>query len=541
MRHGFLSELQGAIQPGTTAGADASTQAPGRCPVGHYGSLYKDELTTPSSDELPVKDSIKGIADARSSGVDDLPDSDHGGVPAGYTYFGQLVAHDLTHRVLATLENLNTASLDLDTIYGGGPDRCPHLFQPPYLNVDWSRLDAGQHLFYLGRTGKAAYFENEHLPYGEARDVPRIDTGSNGAAATEPTVCMTPVLHDERNDDNLILSQLTMRLLLVHNAVADYLNRKGDPTRNDAPLDRRQSFTLARYFVIKAYRRVVVHDYLKQLLLESTHKDLIAGKIDNPGHLPIEFVFGAARVGHAMLRRGYTVNDHIAPAVSELGNLIAFSSNWDSSTKLPVPTDWVVNWSRFLPMEPGDAPQSARRISPFLAPALVYSNIATLHGSLDSTLSFLDLWRCYQFGVPTGQECAERQFGKTWSNVLRGDSMLPPLAFIKLHPADKLLAQLGKNPEFLDRTPLSYYLLQESALLGCNGRYLGPLGSRIYARTIMHALDETQQTYRVPAGRSPLTFAEIAKPAGVCTLPQFLKVAEMGERDLREAIVNTVQ
>src|SRR5262245_42714740 len=234
MRHGYLSELQSKIS-GTSATA---ASAPRRCPVGQYGSLFKKALVPPSASDLPDDVGIKAIADARSSGVDDLPDSVHGGIPAGYTYFGQLVVHDLTHRVAATLQNINTASLDLDTIYGGGPDRCPHLFQPPYLNVDWGRgVDGGQHLFYLGRTGEAALFENRHLSHGGALDLPRIDTRSPGIAATESTVCMTPVLNDERNDDNLILAQLTTQLLLVHNNVANYLHQMGDSSKGYARLD----------------------------------------------------------------------------------------------------------------------------------------------------------------------------------------------------------------------------------------------------------------------------------------------------------------
>src|SRR5262249_52774285 len=162
--------------------------------------------------------------------------------------------------------------------------------------------------------------------------------------------------------------------------------------------------------------------------IEDFHQDLMFGRVEKLTHLPLEFVFGAARIGHAMLRRAYTINDHITPAVSELGNLISFSSNWAASAKLPLPTDWVADWSRLLPMNPGDQPQSARRMSPFLAPALVHGHIGTLNEHLDSSLAFLDLWRCYQFGLASGQECAEQQFGKTSQNVLRGDSMLPPLA-----------------------------------------------------------------------------------------------------------------
>src|SRR5690606_3871892 len=71
-------------------------------------------------------------------------DSDPGGaagnnpdIPAGFTYLGQFVDHDITLDLTSLgdkekdplgIENFRTPSLDLDAVYGLGPDGSPHLY-----------------------------------------------------------------------------------------------------------------------------------------------------------------------------------------------------------------------------------------------------------------------------------------------------------------------------------------------------------------------------------------------------------------------------
>src|SRR6185295_17878201 len=111
MRHGYLSDTQGKNQAQPAARGITAEEVT-KCPFGHYSSLFGDAeaatqraIVTLAKSPSPEPDSkhdravLIKIADARASGVDDQPNDDYGSIPAGYTYFGQLVVHDLTHSV----------------------------------------------------------------------------------------------------------------------------------------------------------------------------------------------------------------------------------------------------------------------------------------------------------------------------------------------------------------------------------------------------------------------------------------------------------
>src|SRR5438445_1423638 len=68
----------------------------------------------------------------------DGPDSEEGGIPAAYTYFGQFIDHDLTFDPASSLQKANdpdalvdfrTPAFDLDNVYGRGPDDQPYMYQ----------------------------------------------------------------------------------------------------------------------------------------------------------------------------------------------------------------------------------------------------------------------------------------------------------------------------------------------------------------------------------------------------------------------------
>ena len=66
-------------------------------------------------------------------------------VPAGFTYLGQFVDHDITFDATTSFEraqdphalmNFRTPRFDLDSVYGAGPVVQPYLY-------DWARRTAG--------------------------------------------------------------------------------------------------------------------------------------------------------------------------------------------------------------------------------------------------------------------------------------------------------------------------------------------------------------------------------------------------------------
>ncbi|MFL4468969.1 hypothetical protein ACERZ8_03450 [Tateyamaria armeniaca] len=106
---------------------------------GKFGRMFPDLPGLVAS-----KDALFELAEAM---VDTAMDAtgDNPDIPAGYTYFGQFVDHDITLDTtplhvqkadpLAT-ENFRTPALDLDSLYAEGPGRSPELYarslSPPY-------------------------------------------------------------------------------------------------------------------------------------------------------------------------------------------------------------------------------------------------------------------------------------------------------------------------------------------------------------------------------------------------------------------------
>ena len=153
-------------------------------------------------------------------------------IPAGYTYVGQFVDHDITFDPSSVLQrrndpdaivNFRTPRFDLDSIYGSGPDDQPFLYD---RDDPWKLL--------IGRN----VGDDE-----EPEDLPR---NAQGLA----------LIGDPRNDVHVILTQLTLAFLRFHNAVVDHLRAENVP---DAEL-----FAEAQRLTRWHYQWVVVEDFLKR-------------------------------------------------------------------------------------------------------------------------------------------------------------------------------------------------------------------------------------------------------------------------------------
>ena len=127
-------------------------------------------------------------------------------IASGTTYLAQLLAHDVVHSVRSRpndrlpLANAVTQPAVMQTLYGEGPERSPHLF------------------------GKAGGYESIKFDIGELKkqSIPYAsDFVRNGPGC--PLAIGQAILADERNDSNAMVNQLTVLWMRFHNWVVDEL------------------------------------------------------------------------------------------------------------------------------------------------------------------------------------------------------------------------------------------------------------------------------------------------------------------------------
>ena len=354
---------------------------------------------------------------------------DNPSIPAAYTYFGQFVDHDITFDPVSSLQAKNdpnalvdfrSARFDLDSVYGSGPADEPFQFDKS--------------------TGNAKLLVETN---GEGEvDLPR---NSQGVA----------LIGDPRNDENIIVSQLQLTFLRLHNRIVDSLTEP-EP---EALFERAQQLTRWHY------QWVVVNDFLPLIvgpeLVDQLFPANEAGgrefrlqwyRPKRNAFMPVEFSAAAYRFGHSQVRPAYHLNDVVRDRpiflpgeVGPLDDLRGFR---------PLPGQWTIDWKLFLQIQ-GSEPQPSRKIDAKLAGGLF-----NLPGS-DLPLAQRNLMRGQALSLPSGQAVAK---------------------LLGIEPLDS--EALGGA---VDPTPLWFYILKESELGG--GERLGAVGGRIVAEVLLGLLE----------------------------------------------------
>lgn len=362
---------------------------------------------------------------------------DNPAIPAGYTYLGQFIDHDITFDPASSLQRQNdidalvdfrSTRFDLDSIYGSGPA------DEPFQYVRKSK-------------GLALLVEPNR---NGMEDLPR---NSEDVA----------LIGDPRNDENIIVSQLQLLFLKLH-------NRIGGEVRDDPAVPADAKFETAQQRVRWLYQWVVLFDYVRRIVGPDTFKDIVqrkrGGAINivrplyeprNNAYMPIEFSVAAFRFGHSMIRGIYDLNSVVkerpiflpGPLVDEFADLRGFRR---------LPQAWTADWPLFFEID-GSTPQPSRLIDGRVVPALF--DLPTVEDGSPS-LPVRNLLRGQRLDLPGGQDVAKR----VGVQVLSG-------------------AELGA-PE---PTPLWFYLLREAELLGDGGKHLGPVGGAIVGQVLAGILE----------------------------------------------------
>jgi hypothetical protein len=486
---GLLAEAgEGRKTPAlaTAAGADAQAVPPFRFsrmgPSGRGGK----QLGEPAA---------RRVARAMTAGGGGF-----GNVPAGYTYVGQFVDHDLTFDKTtvtlgtnvspATLVQARSPSIDLDSLYGAGPG------DPESAKF----YEDGLHLK-MGKTDAAG---PGPLRARDGFDLPRVGTGNaaNKRRASIP---------DFRNDENLAVAQTHLAMIRFHNRVVD-----AQPNS----LPDTVKFGRARDIVTRHYQWMLRNDYLPRIVQPSIVNDVFnngrkvfevgATPADVPT-MPIEFSVAAFRLGHAMIRQAYDWNAVFPAGAGTLDFLFAFSgTSGDFLGGQRLPSNWIVDWRRLYDFKGeqnrDDLAAPARvnragRIDTTLAPSLHVlpsGSTGDPTGGIHDDLAFRNLRRGKMVGLATGQQMVAFMKRKG-VNVKR-------LTRAQLRDG-KNGAELdgltqAQRTKLLDDTPLWFYVLREAELN--NGRLTG-VGGRIVAETFHRAMEGSSSSIvRDPAWRPSL-------------------------------------
>ncbi len=424
-------------------------------PINRYARLFP-----PTNPPLDL-DALRQLGLSMERDVTRMPPAHEGNpLPAGYTYFGQFIDHDLTldettfADVMAygptPAQTINGADgrLNLDHLYGAGPGSARH----GHLYAE----DGAS--FRLGEVRTAA---------GEVFDFP---LGPDGVLSAE-----------DRNVENLILRQLCVMFLKLHNLAVQEL---------PATLDPGVRFEQARNRVCWQYQWLVREDYLYAILANAVYLAVVAGgqrQIDwrRQGFaIPVEFSQGAFRFGHSMVRARYAVN--LANPDVELLTLFT-----PAAAEKAIDPALAVNWNRFLDRSEntlgGRGRVPAMAIDTTMVPPLFALPGDTVHHASDPgapalppQLAVRTLQRSARTRVATGEEVT-RAFGGT---VLR-DRGLAGGEF-----SWQKLDELGLT----GRTPLWYYVLLE-AELEMRGLRLGTIGSQLVAEVVDGSLQTDPASY----------------------------------------------
>jgi hypothetical protein len=429
----------------------------------------------------------------------DAEADDNPGIPSGYTYLLQLVAHDTVQSSLPfwaaaglglASRNLRAAPMLLDTLYGGGPNAAAVAYSARgNSTADRTLLRVGR--FLSMKTGKAP--RPDECPF---RDLARINLwASDQVQAANFDDPFITCVADTRNDDNLVLAQLVALFASVHNLLAGRL----DCARPEAV------FGYAQVATRRLYHAIVERDLLPRLLHPAIMAALTGRSADDGRWLwqgpavPLEFTHGAFRVGHAMVRRQYRFN-----AIPEAGSLsIDMAMNggtYRAETRLPLRETWLVDWSQFFDLAPGGGPNLSRRLAPTQsaldAPSLFKSNDV----EQPETLSLRDMLSAALARTWHVDAALERI-------VAHGGYALPPAwpwndqgrrresirGWLATRCRTGVLAATDIDALAAD-PPLPLFVLLEAALdPEIDGRHLGPLGSIIIGEVIGRSIALARQ------------------------------------------------
>ena len=338
--------------------------------------------------------------------VDDNKSVDPAQQPAGYTFFGQFIDHDVTRTqtALSALNELNRRAQGDAAVRaklaaaGITPDQLKQAIAnaatpTSALSVNSGKLDLDSVYGiadFAALTGiTAPWFEQSNGAYTGRFAQRHIRAPASLAAAIDGfdyqrTPEGTAEVPDPRNSENKLISQIQNLFGLAHNDCMDHAFGTVSAPRQQ---QIGAAFDACHKKVLWTYETIVATDFLPRFSAEAVLNRVAPGALHayqrgtsptsqlprwdgvrtflyscKPGlgedaaiHIPHEFTVAAFRLGHTLVRDSYVLHD---PVVDANGNLLTgqprpiFASANDPETiglvgDNPVQPGDVIDWSRF--------------------------------------------------------------------------------------------------------------------------------------------------------------------------------------------------
>jgi hypothetical protein len=558
--------------------ADPSTYpAPTSAPFGQFGYLFPDTPIPPHGETTTT--ALDALGDAM---VDQAaPDVDNTDVPAIITYLGQFIDHDINAgtdleqgasqvdipdvaplsraKVLATVANLRTGALDLDSLYGGAAmqgefaaemtKRLRHPKFPAKL-----RLGTDVPIAASGPRPARPVSQSED-PAHDLLRAERLVKDEDPLFTPEKIKSLPPdlrkfltdnetgelnlsraVIGDGRNDENLAVATVHLAFARLHNRIVDHAPSGSADER----------YNWARTRVRWIYQWLLVNVYLPSVCHGPTLARIVDGeaplykrfleRVGSDGKrmpMPLEFSVAAFRFGHSTARAEYDWNANFGRSDPGGASIIdrapfqlmfSFTGNgrMNEGPSLRLPSGWIVDTPRFLNAGPiQHADRNTRLIDTHIAPPLhmMQNEVDGVHDVL-KRLPRRNLRRGQRLALPTAQSCI--------AALAAGGEAIEALSSDQLTAGDigETLVQGG----FVEHTPLWFYVLKEAEVL-CDGMRLGPLGTHLVAQTLVGLVVHGPNTYFHEAGSDDGRWhpQDDVQPAGepVDSLPALMRAALM--------------
>jgi hypothetical protein len=379
-------------------------------------------------------------------------------IPAGMTFLGQFVDHDVTFDETSPLgvptapetsPNSRQPTLNLDSVYGGG-----------FGDSALVRSD-----------GSMRIEQCDPSDPGSREDLPRMADG-------------TAVIADRRNDENTMIAGLHAAVLRFHNRALDLV------TEGDNPAAR---YAEARRLTTWHYQWIVLNEFLPAIVGQKRVDQIRRSgrrfyRPSGEPFIPVEFQI-AYRL-HTLARPSYRLNFTSGTAG---GPLFLFLFH-PSQNGVSDPDDLrgghrsprrFVDWQTFFSF-PGfeSAMRTTKKLDRLLSTPLFTLPLGAIAtGDPPTVLAQRNLLRHVTWELPSGQAIAK----------VVGDK---PLSSAEL-------AELRAFGHGLDRsTPLWHYVNAEAELLE-DGERLGPVGGRIVAEVLIGLLELDPVSFLSQSGWRP--------------------------------------